>query len=169
MTGQETPDLADDAPTPEVAPRGEFTVPAPAFENDASELNNSGTVKLQWYSQAEGRDTAIAEFELQRATDANFTDADAYYRGPDLATYISGLANGDYYYRIREIEHGIAISDWSEPVHVTVEHHSLGLAFTLFGLGGVVFIFTVLVVVRGARRTKDPDAPETNTSQPVEG
>jgi hypothetical protein len=38
-------------------------------------------------------------------------------------------------------------------VKVIVEHHSLHLAFTLFGIGGLVFVLTLLVVLRGAART----------------
>jgi len=138
------------------------------MDNDSVSLTSSGSIKLTWHSQAENRDTAIAAFELQRARKADFSDARTYYRGPDLATYISGLANGDYYFRIREVAGAQVLSDWSSPVKVTVEHHSLNLAFTLFGIGGVVFALTVMVVLRGARRTVDPDRKPVTSSR-VEG
>ncbi len=98
-------------------------------------------------------DSIDSRFQLQWATHDDFSDADDYYRGPDLATYISGLANGNYYFRLREVRSGGPLSDWSGPVKVIVEHHSLHLAFTLFGIGGLVFVLTLLVVLRGAART----------------
>jgi len=98
-------------------------------------------------------DSVDSRFQLQWATHDDFSDADDYYRGPDLATYISGLANGNYYFRLREVRAGSGRSDWSVPVKVVVEHHSLNLAFTLFGIGGLVFALTLLVVLRGAART----------------
>ena len=96
-------------------------------------------------------------FELQRTEHDDFSDAKKYYRGPDRATYISGLSDGNYYFRLREVNEARAVSGWSAPVTVVVEHHSLTLAFTLFGIGGFVFALTVLVVLRGAARTADPD------------
>ena len=92
---------------------------------------------------------ASIEFDLQRATKKDFSGARTFYRGPDRATYISGLSDGTYYYRIREIRPDGLSSMWSPPVEVIVEHHSLNLAFTLFGIGAVVFVMTVFVVVRG--------------------
>ena len=138
---------------------------APTFDNDSSNYSSSGSIKLSWHSQAPDRDTAIASFELERATNREFTDALMDYRGPDLATYISGLSEGLYYFRVREVRNGVELSGWSSPVMVEVEHHSLDLAFTLFGIGGVVFALTVFVVVRGAARTKDPDKPANSSNQ----
>ena len=141
----------------------------PVFENDSSNYTNSGSIKLGWHSQVTSGDTAIVEFELQRALRSDFSDAKPYYRGPDLATYISGLANGQYYFRIREVDGNRALSRWSDPVEVIVEHHSLKLAFTLFFIGAVVFALTVLVVLRGAYHTRDPDDDTKPAGQKVEG
>ena len=134
--------------------------PAPAepplFDIDSTNHTNSGSVKLSWHSQSAAPSAANVEFELQRATNRSFSDAHTYYRGPDLATYVSGLANGSYYYRIREIRNTGQYSVWSTPVEVIVEHHSLNLAFTLFGLGAVVFILTLVIVLKGAP-TREPE------------
>lgn len=140
-------------------------MPAPAIENDSTNYTNSGSIKLSWHSQAHDRDTAIASFELERAQDPDFKDARSYYRGPDLATYISGLSNGRYYFRIREVHGEQVLSGWSAPVEVVVEHHSLHLAFTLFGIGGLVFAATVFVVLRGARHTRDQEDEEPGVQE----
>lgn len=139
--------IASDTGEPEPAPAD-----PPLFENDSTNYTSSGSIKLTWRSQSSDPSDANVEFELQRATDRSFTDAHTYYRGPDLATYISGLANGNYYYRIREIRGAQPFSAWSVPVEVIVEHHTLNLAFTLFGIGAVVFLLTLIVVLRGASR-----------------
>ena len=140
---------------------GEVTdsISAPVMGNDSTNFTNSGSIKLTWRSRATNTDEKNTRFELERATLPGFSDASIYYAGPDLATYISGLANGKYYFRIREIAPNGKTSVWSAPVEVVVKHHSLSLAFTLFGIGGLVFILTVFVVLRGASRTHDPDEP----------
>lgn len=141
----------------ETSENARIPISAPVIENDSSNFTSSGSIKLSWRSEATDTDAENAEFTLERATQADFSDAKLYYHGPDLATYISGLANGRYYFRIREIGKSGMESAWSPPVEVVVEHHSLSLAFALFGIGGLVFILTVLVVLRGASRTADPD------------
>ena len=112
------------------------------FLLDAEVINLSdGHIKLQW--KAENNTT----FELQQATTANFSNAATIYQGPDQASFISGLKDGDYFYRVRAVGR-----TWSKPLLIKVEHQSLTLAFTLFGVGAVVFLLTVLVVVKGVRQ-----------------
>ena len=90
----------------------------------------------------------IEGFELQQSTNKGFSDAKLIYFGPDKASFISGLENGVYYYRVRA-QNG----DWSETLQVTVEHQSMKLAYTLFALGFVVFALTTFVVIQGAQST----------------
>lgn len=127
--------------------------PPPVMENDAYNLVNSGSIKLSWRSAKEVSNDVTREFELQYAEDSLFQSVELQYRGPDMATYISGLPGGTYFYRVREFHDNSAPSDWSKTVVVDVEHHSLSLAFVLFGVGGVVFSLTVGIVVRGAAKT----------------
>ena len=109
----------------------------------SKEVNTSdGYVKLEW----EGTENAI--FELQQDTTSGFATARTIYKGPDLASFVSGLNNGTYYYRVRE-EGG----EWSSAVVVNVEHQSLQLAFSLFGIGALVFLMTVYVVIHGVRKS----------------
>lgn len=100
-----------------------------------------GHIRLEWAAE---RDTI---FELQQSRTADFADPLTIYRGPDLASFISGLKNGTYYYRVR-----VPDDSWSDTMTIEVQHQSLQLALTLFGVGCVVFLLTVFVVVNGARQ-----------------
>lgn len=112
----------------------------PAFTLADEITSEDGHVKLTW-------DMAVANasVEVQQAQDKDFSNAKIIYSGPDNATFISGLEDGTYYFRLRKPE-----SKWSDSIKVSVQHHSLTLAFTLFGLGAVVFLLTVFVVIKGA-------------------
>lgn len=136
---------------------GHSELPTPVMENDSMNLAQSGSIKLSWHSTGEDETAPGLDFVLQEATNPGFTDAETYYRGPDLATYISGLPEGIYYYRVRLQGDAGQRSAWSDPVVVEVEHHSLSLAWFLFAVGGLVFALTVTVVVRGARNDASPD------------
>lgn len=117
---------------------------APRLAGD-SELATAGYYRLSWQDGAPG-----AEYELQESSGAGFAYPRLIYRGPDLATVISGQDDGDYYYRIRALEAGRP-GDWSETVKIRVEHHPLSRALAFFAAGAVVFIAILLLVVRGAR------------------
>ena len=129
---------------------------APVFENRSEQLTESGYVQLQWQWNAAGADRNLYDFELQQSTEPGFEQATTIYLGPDYATFLSGLKNGNYYHRLRAVsKNGDAKSAWSEPVLIRVKHHSLQLALTLFCIGAVVFLLTVGIVVQGNRATTD--------------
>jgi hypothetical protein len=102
---------------------------------------SSGYLKLKW---TDNNDTV---YILQQSNSRNFEESLTIYRGPDQASFVSGLGNGDYYYRFRPVN-----GNWSETLHVRVEHQSLRLAFTLFFLGGFVFLLTAFVILHGVRK-----------------
>ena len=113
------------------------------FIADTSVLeSSSGHIRLIWDA---AQDTT---FELQQATSQDFADAKRIYKGPDKASFVSGLDDGTYYFRVRAPG-----GAWSDTQTLRVQHQSLKLAFTLFGIGGVVFLLTVSVVITGTRRT----------------
>ena len=114
--------------------------PAPVLTLAKGGISEDGHVKLVWVHRKEG-----TEVEVQQAENENFEAAKTIYRGQDKATFISGLENGTYYYRIRHVK-----GAWSDTVMLTVKHHSLSLAFILFLLGAVVFALTVFIVIKGA-------------------
>ena len=105
-----------------------------------------GHIKLEWRSAME------TSYELQQSDTDDFADPKIVYRGPDRASFISGLRDGTYYYRVRAHDSG-----WSDIITINVRHQSLKLAFALFGIGGVVFLLTVFVVVHGARSVSPND------------
>jgi len=117
---------------------------APHIETD-TEVATAGYYVLRW--SAATTDVEVAEF-------ANPGDGDPsiIYKGPDRATLISGQPDGTRIYRVREIGAGEPTA-WSEPVSVTVAHHPLSRALTFFGIGAVVFLATLTLIVRGARRS----------------
>jgi len=131
---------------------GDFSAKAlvPKFDLPDSNYSNSGSIKLSWGVADSSLSAYDYIFELQQSPDPGFDSLITRYTGPDLASYVSGLKNGVYHYRVRSILHEDT-SSWSHPIVVTIEHHSLQLAFTLFGLGAIVFIATVVVVIRGVR------------------
>jgi hypothetical protein len=99
----------------------------------------------------------LITFELQRSRDSLFSNARTLYKGSDLASFVSGLPNGDYYFRVRTILDKPGSAAWSKTLLLRVRHQSLVLAFTLFGLGAVVFVSTVLLIIIGNRNAKRED------------
>lgn len=127
-------------------------LPVPLFDNRTTEQTESGYLKLSWKPGASSADRTPYLFELQQAIRHDFTQTDLIYKGKDYATFLSGLPDGQFYYRVRAVSpDGAQYSDWSAPVLVQVAHHSLRLAFLLFGIGAVVFLITVGIVVQGVR------------------
>ncbi len=114
------------------------------FLNEDTAKINSGHIRLDWVSDHEG------EFELQQATQHDFNDARTIYKGHDKASFISGLTNGNYYFRIKEKG-----NDWSDHLFVMVEYQSLTLAFSLFTIGAIVFILTAAVIIKGSYKYKN--------------
>ena len=117
---------------------------APHIETDTA-VATAGYYVLRW--SAATTDVEVAEFANPGAGDPSII-----YTGPDRATLISGQPDGTSIYRVREIGAGEP-SAWSEPVSVTVAHHPLSRALTFFGIGAVVFLATLALIVRGARRS----------------
>ncbi|MGY6277356.1 hypothetical protein [Methylomonas sp. MgM2] len=108
--------------------------------NSDTKLATAGYFQLRWHDESDG------SFQLQQASNLDFADAVTIYQGPDQATVVSGLPDGDYFYRIRG--NGQA---WSEPLKVSVQHHSLAKAFAFFGLGAGMFVAMLAVLLKGVR------------------
>lgn len=117
-------------------------------------LSTAGYFRLSWTVSPNTSNGDIPQFELQQATQADFSDAIARYQGADRATVISGLANNTYYYRVRLSNE----DDWSKTVAVEVKHHPLSRAFSFFALGIAMFIITVTVLLKGARQDPKHDS-----------
>jgi hypothetical protein len=116
--------------------------------NVDSQVATSGYYRLNWDWRTESPGN-FSQFELDESKDDDFTDKVVFYRGPDLATVVSGKSNGTLYYRIVALDAQDNILATSNPVKVQIQHHSLSRALLFFGLGAVVFLFTLVVVLRG--------------------
>jgi len=60
---------------------------------------------------------------------------------------ITGLADGDYYFRLQD-----GVSLLSNTVQVRVAHHSLGRAFAFFSVGALVFGILIISIVTGRKQ-----------------
>ena len=118
--------------------------PAPTLSVD-NETATAGFFRLNWELDA-------TAFELQESLSPDFVNAATLYSGPDRATVISGKPDGAWHYRVRAQTNGRP-GPWSDPVSVTVAHHSLARAFTFLTLGFIIFGATVLMIFR-ARETQ---------------
>ena len=124
-------------------------IPAPVFLNERELSSNSGYLSLNWdYS-----DSTDITFVLEASRDSLFKDADILYEGPDRATFISGLEDGKYFYRLRAFD-GNQYSAWSGVTRVLIKHHSLSFALFLFGVGMLVFAATVGIIIYGNRQVE---------------
>lgn len=129
----------------------------PSFNEPLREESHSGHIKIIWEDSGVNPDGV--DFQLQQSQDPTFATSKTLYQGDDLGTFLSGLPNGEYYFRLRKVDERSAepLSGWSAPLWLTVEHHPLSLALWLFVLGAVVFALTVFVLLKGVRDTKEDD------------
>lgn len=103
------------------------------------ERDSAGFFTLDW--------TGAERVELEQATGPAHADARIIYTGPDASTLISGLADGEYRFRIR----AQGDTAWSDEAVVVVEHHGLGRAFLFFLLGAGLFVVLILAIAGGRR------------------
>jgi hypothetical protein len=122
---------------------------APSLSSD-TEVATAGFYRLEWQWEGASPDTADA-FEVQESTRADFGNASALYRGPDLATVISGRRDGTRYYRVRATGEGAPRGVWSNVVKVQTAHHPLSRALAFFAAGALVFSLTLALILRGSR------------------
>ena len=84
---------------------------------------------------------------LEQATE-DAEKAEQIYRGSDTSTMISGKPVG----RNHDIVRTDDGSSSSNPLTVSVAHHSLATAFNFFIIGVVVFIFILIAIILGNRQ-----------------
>jgi hypothetical protein len=123
------------------------------LHNDATESTSDGQITLEW-----GEKDLGLIFEVQSARTMEFDAPVIRYHGPDVVTYLSGLENGDHFFRVRGRQ---ADSDvwgpWSGIVHLESEHHSMAFAWMMFSIGAVMFLAITLFVVVNAGRSFEPE------------
>ncbi|MFW5882829.1 MAG: hypothetical protein ACOCVG_00510 [Verrucomicrobiota bacterium] len=140
-----------------VAPVLKFSAPA-----ESPDEVSEGHVELRWTLVEEGAlDAEEAEgvrFQLEQATVADFSDATERYVGRDLGSFISGLAEGNYYFRVRAVAPSGEPGAWSEPMQVTVDYPNVRLVQTLLIAGAIVLVLTVGAIIAGHLKTKKESA-----------
>lgn len=132
-------------------------VPGQAIELTADvAVSDTGHFRLSWPAPGEG-----AVVTVEESTASDFLGARTIYQGAESATVISGRLDGTYHYRIRA-----GRGPWSEPVSVTVRHHSLAQAFAFLAVGAVVFVATALLIISGHRRHRQEMAAGEGADAP---
>ena len=102
--------------------------------------SNTGAYRISW----KGPDGALYRLE---------ENGTLLYQGPHQASTVTGREAGVYDYRVSVMnDTGQEVSNWSQPCRVEVSPPSLALALTLFSLGLVVFLSTLILIVRGHKK-----------------
>jgi hypothetical protein len=130
-------------------------LPRPVLRcSGANPHSTDGTLQLSWHVGKENEQEGLSfqlEEDEQTAEGEDLLRIDA---GPYLAAALSGRDDGRYRYRVRAVKADGAAGPWSNPVEAHVQHHSLVLAFTLFGIGAIVFLATASLVLFGHRKSR---------------
>ncbi len=120
------------------------------IKGDLHQTTTTGYHLVKW-QLGESPETGNAVFVLQQSGDPTFKNHKSLYEGPDLASFVSGLPDGNYFYRVG-VKQDERVTSWSENLHLEVKHHSRNLAMLLFFLGTIIFLSTVAVIVVGNRK-----------------
>ncbi|KHK91925.1 hypothetical protein LK12_09400 [Novosphingobium malaysiense] len=118
-----------------------LAVPAHAaahFEGPSELTSDAGHAMLEWQS-----DSPVS---LEISTSPDFSKTKQLYAGSAHRYFLSGLANGDYYLRLKTLE-----GQTSTPLLVSVVHQSLNRALFLVAIGALVTLAVVITILRGAR------------------
>jgi len=117
-----------------------------------------GTVQLAWDPADATPDGVEVVFELQESQEADFAESLRRYLGEDRASFVSGLPDGRYYYRVRQREgEDGEWGPWSSLVAVDVEHYALWKAWTLFGVGGALVLTIITFLFTADRRIRSEE------------
>ncbi|MCT2399940.1 hypothetical protein [Novosphingobium mangrovi (ex Huang et al. 2023)] len=110
----------------------------PQFTGPVELESDAGNTMLSW--QADG------PVLLQIADAPDLSAPKLLYEGQAKSYFLSGLANGDYYLRLKGVGGTI-----SAPLHVSVVHQSLTRALLLVAIGALVTLAIVVTILWGAR------------------
>ncbi len=119
---------------------------SPRFVDGAGEAlvgsvrSEDGVIHLRW-----SREGADGDFLLEQSPSAGFAEPAIRYAGPDGETVLTGLPEGDHYFRVRVS----GAPEWSEPLLVEVRYISEGRLFALLSLGFAVAALTVAAILTG--------------------
>lgn len=83
---------------------------------------------------------------LETDTSADFSEPKTIYVGSARSRTVTGLEDGDYFYRI-VVSEQLA----SSIIKVRVQHHSLQQALAFFGLGATMFAILLFVLIKARK------------------
>ncbi len=118
------------------------------FKGDTQQFTTTGYSMLKWELVSEPI-LSEPKFILQQSHDSLFSTYKTLYEGPDLASFVSGLPDGIYFYRVVITSENQQNTQWSESIRVEVKHHSRKMALSLFITGIIIFLATTGVIVVG--------------------
>jgi len=107
---------------------------------------DAGVIDLRWEDPAYGDSVPDGtEFELQQSVTQDFADPAIRHKGPESSAVLSGLPQGEHYFRVREV----GSEEWSETLPVAVEYVSEGKLWSLFTTGFIVAALTIGAIIVG--------------------
>lgn len=134
------------------ADAAEFVEPA-----SGSHVTDDGTVSLVWAESSEG-DTG-RRYEVRRWQEGTEGDGVLVYEGEDTASFVSGLGEGRYAFRIRSRTTDGAYPDWGDAaLQVEVDYIDMSIVWPLMGAGFVCFVVLISTIYFGRRAVaSDPE------------
>lgn len=117
-------------------------------------LNTTGHIDLVWSVVPDSAQEPAA-YELQGSRTPDFPNPLTYYSGVDVRSFLSGLAEGSYFFRVRSLSEAAGPGMWSEVLAVEVDYVDQWKVFVLMAVGLVCLIATVFIILRGSLRRGD--------------
>lgn len=150
----DTGDSADEVPT----------LRSPGTASGETATSEDAKIVLTWGFEREEPEGDAVEFveidglrfELEQAREPEFPGAVTRYRGPDQTSVLTGLAEGEYYFRVRLNPEDGEAGAWSETLAAEVDYFPRWQVFLLVGIGFAVVAATVAAVLHGHFRSPDP-------------
>lgn len=119
----------------------------------AALVNTTGHIDLIWAVQP-GSDQPVPAFELEGARSDDFAEPIDYYSGLDERTFLSGLAEGAYFFRVRALDTEARPGEWSEVLALEVKYVARWQVYLLMLIGLLCLTATVFIIIRGSFRTE---------------
>jgi len=114
----------------------------------STQTATAGFFQLSWSFPHAPDDISYQLFE---DSDLESSGAKLIYTGPDMASVISGKADGTYKYYVSASSSGWPDRQVSQTITVTVAHHSLKNALIVLVIGFLIFLSVIFVILRGER------------------
>ena len=112
-------------------------------------VSNTGYQSIKWIFPSHKEADIV--YKLEQSTHKDFKQSKLIYLGTDTGSYLSGLAEGVYYFRVRaQSKNKKVLGQWSSPLKLTVKYQSMTLAWSLFVIGAIIFLAITFVIIRGS-------------------